>query len=65
MTSFVFTCPLDGLALKTEIPVALGDDPTRDSQIGKHLHLAVDVSFICLNGHEWRSRDSLTLERVS
>jgi len=65
MTTVVFTCPLDGLALETEAPTVLGQNQARDSEPGRHLHLAVDAGFTCLNGHEWRCRDSLTLERVS
>jgi len=67
VSSILFTCPIDGLGLSTEIAVPEGDAAVREAgeQIGKHLHLMVDASFTCLNGHSWNVRDNLMMERTA
>ncbi len=61
---FTFTCPIDGLALKTTQPTLVGD-LTRDAMHqGGHLHVEVDSKATCSNGHTWRLWGDILLERA-
>jgi hypothetical protein len=57
----ILACPIDGLAVALISP-ALRGDVARDQTT--HLHLMWDETFTCLNGHQWRLRAEMILERV-
>ncbi len=61
-SSLTFTCPLDGLALKTTQPTLVGDK--RKTKLAHHVHIEFDERAVCANGHNWHLSGGLILERV-
>jgi hypothetical protein len=63
VTTFMFACPIDGLAFLVVSPSMKGDIE-RDSEPRGHLHLEASDEMTCLNGHVWRVPEDVILERV-
>lgn len=59
MSQIVLTCPIDGLALVTQLPDAEKGDPQRDN----HVHIEFRCVGECLRGHRWRANVDVTLWR--
>jgi len=55
-------CPIDNLVLDLPIYTEAGI-PARDATVGGHMHLSIDQTVTCANGHRWRIRGELVQER--
>lgn len=64
MTLTGFLCPIDGLAL-LGIGGTLASPAGRNTDVGDHVHLGLDGSATCLNGHQWRILGGPLLTRTA
>jgi hypothetical protein len=65
MTRSDLICPLDGLVLGLPSAVIKQDtDLAKDAAVGGHVHLPIDVTLFCANGHRWRAKGDIILERT-
>ena len=62
MTITGLTCPIDDLALKVLTTITRGFDPPKTR--GEHLHIEVDDTTVCLNGHTWHVTAGFVMERT-
>lgn len=56
------TCPIDGQPLGLPNPQLRGNIEV-DGTVGSHLHLVVNITLTCSQGHRWRIHGDLLMER--
>jgi hypothetical protein len=69
MSTYNFTCPIDGLELTSCNPscVPLGSGDVAGDAIaapGAHVHEITDVTASCANGHQWHMVGEVLISRV-